>query len=56
MEMAAVGVSLQNLRTFACVREKVASGDLKLRGAFFAISEGVLYVRNEETGEFEPEE
>lgn len=53
MEMAAVGVSLANLRTFPCVREKEASGELKLRGAFFAISEGVLYVRDEATGSFE---
>ena len=52
MEMAAVGVSLENLRTFPCVQEKEASGELKLRGAFFAISEGVLYVRDEDTGEF----
>lgn len=56
MELAAVGVSLENLMTFPCVRQKVASGELKLRGAFFAISEGVLYVRNEDNGEFEPVE
>ncbi|MDG5747543.1 carbonic anhydrase [Qipengyuania sp. XHP0207] len=56
MEMAAVGVSMANLRTFPCVREKEASGELKLRGAFFAISEGVLYVRDDDTGEFLPAE
>lgn len=54
MELAAVGVSLANLQTFPCVQEKVATGALKLRGAYFAISEGILYVRNEDTGEFEP--
>ena len=54
MEMAAVGVSIENLRTFPCVREKEADGSLKLRGAFFSIAEGVLYVRNEESGTFEP--
>ena len=54
MEMAAVGVSLENLRTFPCVREKESSGELKLRGAFFAISEGILYLRDDETGEFSP--
>ena len=54
MELAAVGVSLANLRTFPCVREKEADGSLKLRGAFFAISEGVLYVRDEASGEFHP--
>ena len=56
MEMAAVGVSIDNLRTFPYVREKEASGELKLRGAFFAISEGVLYVRDDATGEFHPAE
>ncbi len=53
MELAAVGVSLANLRTFPCVQEGEASGELKLRGLFFAISEGVLYVRNDDSGEFE---
>ena len=56
MEMAAVGVSIDNLRTFPCVRKKEASGELKLRGAFFAISEGVLYVRDDASGEFLPAE
>ena len=54
MELAAVDVSLENLRTFPCVQDKEAKGALKLRGAYFAISEGILYVRNDETGEFEP--
>ncbi|RJY08445.1 carbonic anhydrase [Aurantiacibacter aquimixticola] len=54
MELAAVGVSMDNLRTFPFVREAEARGDLKLRGTFFAISEGVLYHRNEDTREFEP--
>ncbi|WP_324827362.1 carbonic anhydrase [Qipengyuania zhejiangensis] len=54
MELAAVGVSLANLRTFPCVREKEATGELTLRGAFFAISEGVLYLRDDETGQFIP--
>ena len=53
MELAAVGVSIDNLRTFPFVRDAEERGDLKLRGTFFAISEGVLYLRNEETREFE---
>jgi carbonic anhydrase len=52
MEHAAVKVSLANLRTFPNVRELEAEGKLRLRGAFFAISEGVLYLLDEETGEF----
>ncbi|WFL77095.1 carbonic anhydrase [Altererythrobacter arenosus] len=56
MELAGVKVSLANLRTFPCVKEKEASGALKLRGCFFAISEGVLHVLDDETGEFRPAE
>lgn len=54
MELAGVRVSLNNLRTFPCIREKEASGALKLRGTFFAISDGVLHVLDEKSGEFEP--
>jgi carbonic anhydrase len=54
MEQAAVRVSLENLMTFPCVRSKVSAGELKLRGAFFAISDGVLHLMDESTGEFAP--
>jgi len=54
MELAAVRVSLDNLMTFPCIQEKVRRGTLKLRGAFFAISDGVLHVMDEATGEFAP--
>jgi carbonic anhydrase len=54
MEMAAVMVSLANLRTFPCIRRKEREGLLKLRGAFFAISDGVLHILDEPRGEFEP--
>ncbi len=56
MELAAVKLSLENLRTFPWVREKEQSGELKLRGAFFAITEGVLKVLDEASGEFLPEQ
>jgi carbonic anhydrase len=52
MEQAGVKVSLANLRTFPCVRRKEANGELRLRGAFFAISDGLLHVLDEDTGEF----
>jgi len=52
MEQAAVKVSLRNLRTFPYVREKEERGELVLRGAFFAISDGVLHVLNEGSGAF----
>jgi carbonic anhydrase len=56
MEEAGVKVSLANLRTFPNIRELEESGQLRLRGAFFAISEGVLHLLDEETGEFSPVE
>ena len=52
MELAAVKVSLANLMTFPFVREKVQSGDLVLRGAHFAISDGLLHLLDDETGRF----
>lgn len=54
MEQAAVRVSLDNLMTFPCIRRKVGKGELSLRGAFFAISDGVLHMMNDESGEFAP--
>ncbi|MDD3797719.1 MAG: carbonic anhydrase [Novosphingobium sp.] len=54
MEQAGVKVSLANLRTFPCVRGKEAAGSLRLRGAFFAISDGILHLLDEQTDTFEP--
>jgi carbonic anhydrase len=54
MEMAAVKVSLANLRTFPCVRQKEAEGTLALHGAVFAISDGAMHILDEETGRFGP--
>ncbi len=54
MELAGVRASIQNLRTFPFVAAKEASGELTLRGAFFAISDGVLHVLDEPTGTFGP--
>lgn len=56
LEHAAVQVSLDNLRTFPCVQEKEGSGALKLHGAFFAISDGVLHLLDEQSGKFRPVE
>ena len=54
MEQAGVRASLANLRSFPCVREKERKGTLNLRGAFFAISDGVLHLLDEESGQFAP--
>ena len=52
MEHAGVKASLANLRTFPCVRQKEHSGELRLTGAFFAISDGLLHVLDEDSGQF----
>ena len=54
MEQAAVRVSIENLKTFPCVRRNVRQGTLTLRGAFFAISDGLLHILDEGTGAFQP--
>lgn len=54
MEKAAVRVSLANLRTFACVRQKERAGELRLRGAFFSISDGILHLLDEPQDQFVP--
>lgn len=54
MEYAAVQISLRNLRSFPCIRQKERDGDIKLHGTFFAISDGVLHILDETTGGFYP--
>lgn len=54
MELEGVRLSLRNLMGFPWVSERVASGRLTLHGAYFAISDGVLHVLDEATGEFAP--
>lgn len=54
LEMEAVKVSLTNLRSFACIREREAAGKLALRGSYFAIRDGVLYLLDEAKGSFSP--
>ncbi|CAN5116066.1 hypothetical protein BH10PSE13_BH10PSE13_25760 [soil metagenome] len=54
MENEAVKVSIANLRTFPCVREKESAGKLRLIGSRFGIADGVLHLLDEATGEFVP--
>ncbi len=54
MEQEAVKVSLANLRTFPCIQQKESAGELRLIGAFFAISDGILHVLDEQSGVFAP--
>jgi carbonic anhydrase len=48
MEHETVRVSLANLRTFPFVQAAEAAGTLKLRGAYFAIADGVLHVMGDD--------
>jgi carbonic anhydrase len=52
LEREGIKVSLANLRTFPCIRDREAAGTLTLHGALFAIDDGVLHVLDEETGVF----
>ena len=54
MEQAAVKLSLSNLRSFPNVADKEAKGELFLHGSFFAISDGVLHLLDQDSGEFSP--
>lgn len=54
MELAAVKASLANLRSFPFVKEREDKGELVLRGAHFAISDGILRLLDEDSGEFSP--
>jgi carbonic anhydrase len=54
MEHEGVRISLRNLRTFPWVTKREQARALKLHGAFFAISDGVLHVLDEESGDFRP--
>ncbi|MBU3079392.1 carbonic anhydrase [Sphingomonas quercus] len=54
MELETVRVSLANLRTFPCIPERESAGKLTLRGAYFAIAEGVLHLLDPATDEFRP--
>ena len=56
MEFESVKVSLSNLRTFPWVAEREQAGRLSLHGGHFSISEGRLYLLDEQSGEFTPAE
>ncbi len=51
LELETVRVSIENLRSFPFVREREVAGTLKLRGAYFAIADGVLHVMGDD-GDF----
>lgn len=54
LELDAIKVSLNNLRSFPFIAERERNGEIKLHGAWFAIGDGVLHILDETSGEFAP--
>lgn len=54
LELAAIRQSITNLRTFPFVTKREQEGTLKLHGAYFAISDGILQLLDPETDKFQP--
>ena len=54
LEMAAIRLSLDNLRSFPFVASAIAAGELALRGAWFSIADGSLRVLDDTSGRFVP--
>jgi carbonic anhydrase len=54
LELEAIRLSLQNLRTFPFIAQKEAAGEIKLHGCHFAIGEGQLFVLDEDEQTFYP--
>lgn len=55
-EYRTIEVSLDNIRTFPFVAERLAKGSLSLHGVWYSVYEGHLRIRNEGSGKFEPVE
>lgn len=53
-EQRAIGVSLQNLKTFPWVRDRINNGSLFLHGWYFDIEQGQLLQYNPASQAFEP--
>lgn len=54
LEMAAIRLSLDNLRSFPFVATAISERKLTLRGAWFSIADGSLRILDEGSGQFEP--
>ena len=54
LEQASIVATLDNLRTFPWVRERVAANRLQLVGAFFGVATGTLEVYEPQRGVFAP--
>ncbi|MAK56399.1 MAG: carbonate dehydratase [Pusillimonas sp.] len=54
LELAVAEESMRNLLTFPFIRRRVERGELTLHAAYFGVATGVLFIRNANTGKFEP--
>jgi carbonic anhydrase len=54
LELAVVEQSLANLMTFPYIKKRVQEGALHLHGTYFGVATGLLFVRDEASGEFLP--
>ncbi|MBV9557390.1 MAG: carbonic anhydrase [Pseudolabrys sp.] len=54
LEQASVVTTIDNLKTFPCVKILVERGKLSLHGAYFGVATGKLSVLDETTGAFAP--
>jgi len=52
LEFAAVRHSIENLETFPFIKERLADGRLRLRGAYFDIADGVLLALDPDSRQF----
>ena len=54
LERISVRHSIENLRTFPFIKDRLEDGRLRLRGAYFDIADGRLLSLDPESGRFEP--
>jgi len=54
LEFAAVRHSIENLETFPFIKERLADGRLRLRGAYFDIADGILLALDPDSRQFAP--
>ena len=54
LERHSIQVSIENLKTFPFIQDRVTAGTLRLRGAYFDIADGKLLVMDPDSGDFTP--
>jgi len=54
LEFAAVEQSLNNLKSFPYIAERLARGEIALHGSYFGVAAGLLYLRDPQDGAFAP--